>query len=311
MTPSALTKYFIVVLAAVGFVPALMAGPEQLPDRSKESKNVEMVQPPPVCDPRWYISIGGGGDFNIGDTHINDAVRRDFNVQFFGFPFPVGSADIKSHNFDDVYDDGYHIQGEIGYALTQHLELFGSFRYAHADAANRTTGSSISVDFPGVFTGVFPIESEFEDYDSWGGELGFRYYFLSRQAHWRPYLAVSGGASHVDGIGITTFADLTDVGGGDDVQVFKGSFLEENWVATAAAVVGLEFNVTCHWTLGVNGGVRYASRLDDDDSDLNRDGFSIANGFATVRSFRFANESNNNSGDRWTVPVTGYLKFRF
>ncbi len=271
-------------------------------DRSKD-KEVQMMQQAPVCDPRWYFSIGGGADFNVGDTSINKKVDA-FAVAFFTNGF------IKEHSYDDVYDTGWRIQGEAGYALTEHLEIFGLFKYAHADAVNRTSGSAVVTDFSffGGPTFVFPIGSEFEDYDSWGGELGFRFYFLPRAAHWRPYLAVAGGVSHVDAIGITTFADLSDLGGPRDQRVFNGAFFDETWIGSGSATLGLEYNVTCHWTVGVNGGIRYESKLSDDDRDLSRQGFRFGSTFVPTN---FATPSNNDSGDRWTVPVTGYVKFRF
>jgi hypothetical protein len=57
----------------------------------------------------------------------------------------------------------------------------------------------------------------------------------------------------------------------------------------------------------MNAGVRYQSELSDDDHDLNR----VINQAAGVVDLSFLRRLNDNAGDRWTVPVTGYLKFRF
>jgi hypothetical protein len=266
----------------------------------------------PACDPRWYFSINAGGDFNIGTTRINDSQTTTFIPLVAnpgGFLVGFGTANIVRHSFDDVYDSGYHVEGEFGYSLTQHLDVFARFRYAHADATDRTRGSTFDFFTFGGPAGTIPFGSEFDDYDSWGGELGFRFYFLPRAAHFRPYVALSGGASQVDAIGIRTFADLSAFGGGSDVEIYRGAFFNDSWVGTGSAVLGFEFNIGCHFTVGVNGGVRYESRLDDDDTDLNTRGFTFTG--ITVTNFSFANQTNNNSGDRWTAPVTGYLKFRF
>ena len=302
MSSKPLTLALLALALSFAATPVLFAGPAAIQDYSKD-KEVPVRQEQ-ICDPRWYVSVGGGGDFNIGNTALNQEVRA------FGLA-PFTSAFIERHDFTDVYSDGWHAEGEIGYALTQHLEVFGNFHYAHAAADQRTTGSRVVTDFSpfGGPTFVFPLSSEFDDYNSWGGELGFRWFLFERPAKWRPYFAVSGGASHVDKINISTFVDFRDIGGPADVRVFHGGFFDDSWVGTGAAVLGMEYNVTCHWTLGVNGGVRYATRLEQSDSDLRRASFTVPNG-PTI-PLRFATPSNDNAGDRWTVPVTGYVKFRF
>ena len=284
---SAVLKKLFALFATLGILPSVLAGPEPLPDRSKE-KEVQMVQQS-VCDPRWYFNIGVGGDFNIGDAIWNEEVTVNGSFAGGSSPFYDSYAVVRAHSFDDIYHSGVHAQVEIGYALTQHLELFGTLRYAHADAIGRIPGGPVDI----AITSTFPEFSsptstdEFGDYNSWGGELGFRFFFRSRQARWRPYVAISGGASHVDSIEISTF---TDVFAQMDALVVRAPFFNESWIGTGSAVLGLDVNLTCRWTLGVNGGVRYESPLD-------------ANGGNLIRG--------SDSGDRWTIPVTAYLKFRF
>jgi hypothetical protein len=305
---NALAKYlFAVVLGIAGIVPATFAGPEQLPSSvSSKDKEVQMVQPP-VCDPRWYISMGGGADFNIGGQLVN-GFDTNFDVLTIIGPFPA-TAHVQSRDWDDVFDDAWRIQGEIGYALTQHLELFGSFRYSHAEGVKRTTDDVI-VDLGRIGGGPtnFPFTRDFGDYSSWGGELGFRYYFMSREARFRPYISLSGGVAHTDSIDISTRVDLSGFGGPTGFQIYKGGFFDDSWVGTGAAMLGVEVRLACHWAVGVEGGARYESTLDDNDNDYK--GLSVFDGLFAVplRPFR---PSNDDVGDRWSVPVTGYVKFRF
>jgi hypothetical protein len=191
------------------------------------------------------------------------------------------------------------LQGEIGYALTRHLELFGTFRYVHADAMGRTPGGEASVRYtplgPDEF---FPSANEFDDYNSWGGELGFRLFFVPRQARFRPYIAISGGASHVDNIDVSAFVDVSLFGLSRDQPILRTNFFAASWIGTGSAQLGLDVNLTRRWTLGVNGGVRYESPLEGRKHDLSRDGNN--NPFGEI-----------DSGDRWTIPITAYAKFRF
>lgn len=305
MKTATLTKSCIFAVATASslltlglFTPAY-AGPERLYDSSKDKT---VMAPPPVCDPRWYISIGGGADFDSGRTDLNKAV--------FGKSIaPFTNAFIQKHNWNDVYNDAWRIQGEIGYVLTDHLEVFGLFKYAHAEATQRTRGSDVVFDIRPIGPRFdFPISSEWDDYTSYGGELGLRCFFFSKHARFRPYFQVSGGGTHVDSIGIRTFVDESAIGGPSDREVYDGGFFNDTWVWSAASAVGIEVALTCHWSIGAEGGVRYESVLDDNDTDLDRASFNP--GIGTI-SFRFANGANNDSGDRLTFPVTGYLKFRF
>ena len=65
-------------------------------------------------------------------------------------------------------------------------------------------------------------------------------------------ISLSGGATHVDSIDISTTAQL--VGGGTpEFLVYKGGFFNDSWVGAGTALLGVEFIVACHWAIGVNG----------------------------------------------------------
>jgi hypothetical protein len=289
------------LLCGSGISSSLLAGPEQLPDRSKD-KEVQMEQAQ-VCDPRWYISLGGGGDFIVGGDLTHGFSRP------VGIPTIIGTAPGRirtaTTKWDDVYDDSWHIQGEIGYDLTRHIEIFGTFKYEHAEGVDRAGGNEVVIGGP---FGSFPFIRDFGDYTSVGGELGLRYFILSKESRIRPFISLSGGASHTDSIDISTRVDVSSIMGPSGLPIFKGGFFDDSWVATGTAMLGLEFRLTCHWDLGVEGGIRYQSELSQNDRDYH--GFAPIDGVAGVPLKPFA-ASNNDVGERWTVPVNGYVKFRF
>ncbi len=295
---------FAIASLALYAAGTTFAGPEIM-STGKESKAVQMEQAP-ACDPRWYFSLGGGADFDIGNSGFSHAFESSvpgFNLTFGPFLARQSSPKVQ---WDDAFDTTWHAGGEFGYALTDHLEVFVSGAYSHADSAGSVDWGAIKIfTFGPTFT--LPLRAQWDDYDAFGGELGFRFHFLSRQARFRPYLALSGGAMHVDDIGFSFNADASSVGGPSDFRVFRGNFFDSSWVGTGAAVVGVEANLTCHWTLGVNGGVRYQTRLEGNDGDLvGRDFIGLVP--VPLNKIRPA---NNDAGDRWTVPVSGYVKFRF
>src|SRR5436305_6907919 len=173
MKAFALTKHFsrvlltLSLLIAGGISTKTFAGPESLPGSSTDKNPIVEI---PTCKPRWYFTISGGADFNIGGTAVTNGFTRDLFPPVPGFIV----AFIKHNDWNDVYDTGYRIQGELGFVLNNYFEFFGLFKYAHQDASNRTTGSHVSFLF-GTFD--FPFSSEFGDYDSYGVEFGARFFF--------------------------------------------------------------------------------------------------------------------------------------
>lgn len=282
----------IAALAGAGLVLPALAGPEPIrPDYSKDSKDKNIVEQvaEPACN--WYVSIGGGTDIDYGTTHFNS---RKVIPGAFG----LAELDVASHDFSDAYDLNYRAQLEFGYALGQHIELFGRFTY---DGANGTTTVGSRARSIG---GRIGLESDWGDYNSFGGEAGVRYFFLPRRALFRPFISVSGGITRVDGISVTTRAGNNFGPFTDGEVLFDGRFYGSSYVATASVLAGVEFSLTRCFAIGVDAGLRYESKLAQDDDDLDH---------AEFAGFRFPNlgKLNDNAGDRLFCPVTLYAKMRF
>jgi hypothetical protein len=285
---SSLTKCLSVAASAAlfsaGILTSAFAGPERIDSKDK------MIMAPPVCDPRWYVSLGGSVDFDIGS---------DFASGFTAEPIGAADVTIVSRDYDNTFEGTYNIQGEVGYVLTNHIELFGTFRYTHAES--KIVTGSVS-DF-----GFFDLEyvSQYGDYDSFGGELGLRYYFLPKDAKIRPYVSVSGGAAFVDSIGLRADSEFF----GTNITFYDDSFYDDSIVASISGLVGVEFNVTCHLAVGIDAGLRWQSELEDDDAGFDR---AIANSNSNTERLTFQRLKDiNDEGSRITVPVTVYAKFRF
>jgi hypothetical protein len=298
MKASLLTVGLLALAANFAF-----AGPEGLPDYSK-GKN-PIVEVPTACEPRWYFSINSGADIDTGATDLVHGFTRNFiSESFVNVPT---TAVIQSRDWNNVYDNAWRIEGELGYVLTSHLELFGLFRYEHAQAPDRTTGSHVILSF--FLSDDIPISSKFDDYNSYGGELGARYFFLPKQAKLRPYISISGGVTHVNAIGIRTTADLSQFGDSAEAPVYKGGFFDDSLVWNAGGMLGLEYRAECHWSIGVEAGVRYESQLDQNDRDFK--GFTGFDGIPIGVPLAPFRRANDDVGDRLVCPVMGYLKFRF
>jgi len=279
-------KVLLLGCFAASAIGALFAGPEPIGESSKDKNMVEQAAEP-ECN--WYVSIGGGVDLDYGGT---DFVREHTIPGNFGTTFHIPAT-----SWNDAFDTPYHIQAELGYALGRHVELFGRFNYDAADG--QTTDAYVHIARVGL-----ELANKWDDYRSYGGEVGLRYLFLSRDHCIRPYISLSGGATRVDSIGVTVRAadNVGNIHTGD--VLFDGAFYGNSTVATGSALAGLEVKVTRCFSLGADAGVRYESKLSGDDNDLNR---------ANLGGFGFPNlnKVNDNAGDRLFCPVTVYAKIRF
>jgi opacity protein-like surface antigen len=278
MKMATLTKLCIAVATAASLT-SIFAGSERV-DTSKE-----VIAPPPVCDPRWYISIGGGTDFPISEFSN-------------GLTETVGRTDlvIKSRDWDDVYNNFINIKGEVGYVLNDHIELFGNFQYSRAD--NELVRGSTAT-FAERTREYF---SKWGDYEAFGGELGLRWFFVPKDAKIRPYVSIAGGATMVESIKLHADQSSPFFSTGGPFTIYDGGFYDDTIVFTGTLMVGVEYNVTCHWAVGSGVGVRYQSELDENDHDFNASGSSAIRALTAL---------NHDSGDRLSIPTMVYAKFRF
>lgn len=280
----------LLLAALLGSAPLgrICAGPQTYTDTSKDK---QIIQEKHIEECKWYVSVGGGADFDFDSTDF----VRDRSLSTF---FEEVTLDFHSHSFNDVFDTPWHLEAEVGYALDSHWEIFGKFKYSQAEGGS-TDGGAFT-----FFAEPIPFRDQWDDYTSYGGQIGIRYFFFSRESRFRPFLSLSGGASHVDSIGLkmvaTTDTSLFDAG---DV-IYDGSFYGGSTVATGTALAGLEVNVARCFAIGVDGGVTYESKLTEHDGDLDKFDFD---GF----TFSDSHKLNDNAGDRLYFPVNFYAKLRF
>jgi hypothetical protein len=294
MTTKTLTRHlFLVAVAVVGIAPAIFAG------SADYSKDKGMVQQAPVCDPRWYVSIGGGIDIDFQATDFVSGT--DFE------PIanePQFHENYKGRSYDDVFGDTlYRIQGEIGYVLNDHIELFGLFKYAGGYGKPYVDQDVESGFAYGVF--VYP-----GDYRSWGGELGVRYFLMGNKEPWhvRPYVSVSAGVTYVESISVEA-----DYGYSTSyLPAYKGNLYDASIVGTGALMLGLEVPITCHWAFGVEGGVRYESGLEGTNV-ISRTFTYYDTDPARAGTYTIVGNPGhyNDDGSRLYFPANVYLKFRF
>lgn len=365
MKPNTLTRFIVCACSSVtailsaGLATSTYAGPERLNYGGKD-KQVEMVQQEP--EQKWFVSIGVGTDFDTEETDFSDGLALDFDLDaFLSVPkfadlyteiqgrlpssnAPNGnivlegiSLNIAHRSWDDVYGNPYRINAQFGRVLTNHLEIFGGFNYVHADG-DTETGSNITLHFDtpeaapngigdGQFDLVFPFETHFSDFNSYGGELGIRYLFCSPDSPIRPYVSIAGGGTFTEAIHAHTVVNIF----GFEADLYDADFYHDTWVGTGTVMLGFQSRITRSFSVGVEAGIRYESTLDGADIFENLFGDEETDGMSASRPGRLSvnggtdgpkkdfleelhhglNSVNNDEGDRLVVPLVFWAKYRF
>jgi hypothetical protein len=216
---------------------------------------------------RWSLSVRGGLDLPLGgDVHTGGVGT------VLGLPTTVAAK-----GYGDVYGTAFRGEAQLGYGASERVELFAGGSYAKESAELLQVG-----DVAGL-----PLNAQFGEYEEIGVEGGMRYFFSPR-AEFKPYLAVSGGVRFLES-NTPTFS-VPAAG----VTVPDVPFYDSSTVFTAAAAVGLRYDVNSTFSIGAETGPRYQSKP---DSVPTLSGTGL--------------ESINDTGERWSMPVLFTATFRF
>lgn len=235
---------------------------------------------------RWNVEAGVGPEFIVGGDALTGSQAHA------GFTGPVTALNDVSMN--DAYNTGYRAEFGGSYAMTPNRKLTGQVYYAQADGQDVLLGTQDGIDLRG----------QFSDYKSYGVEAGLRQYFrpadvpLVRSI--RPYVEGKVGAAHVDAIGLENIRETVPTAALTPTTL---AMYEDDWVPTAAGMIGFETPLFNRMTVGVETGIRYTGRPNSDNTDVS----------STVAPLDFNRRyaGANNGGDRFTVPVTIRGRYRF
>lgn len=308
----------VALLATTAFsVTTALAGTGMVEDNSKDKKAVIEQKP---REPKFYFSLGIGTDVDYRATPFSEnaigAANLPASSAFSGGVDRVGTLRLNRRRYDAIFpydwDNGpYRIQGEFGYVASRYGEIFGMLKYTHMGSDNTSIGTAtfgdiVNTDADGNVTGVLrgfrvPVRADFDDYDSIGAELGFRLFFLPKEARLRPYISFAAGATVlINDIDARFYLP-------DGTTLFDGGFYQSGVVATGSILAGVEFALTKNFSLGADAGGRYEFPLQQRDRDLDRIG--IGGGTGTTNNTNL--NGANNAGDRFYLPFTFYGKVRF
>lgn len=187
------------------------------------------------------------------------------------------SVDAKS--FNDVYGGFGMLRfgGGIGYGLTDNLEVIANVSYARGSADRLQVGTVAGLT----------LNAEFDDYEDLTVEGGVRLH-LPTSGPVDPYLNVVGGVRRVSAIPSTFSVPAANV------TLANTPFYDDSTVAVVGGDLGVAFALGPNVSLGGEVGLRWQGGLTD------------------IEGLRGTGLENlNDVGQRWSLPVSAVLSFRF
>lgn len=184
-------------------------------------------------------------------------------------------AEIDTNTWAERYDAALIFRIGGAYNLTTNSQLFGAMQWEQSEADTTEVG----------LIGGRPLNAKFSDYQGWGFDGGYRYFFPVVLAA-KPFVGGSIGFQRVQDITISLSSDTfsaTDV-----------PFYDDSWVAGWRVGTGFLWDINDRFGWQVTLDVKYSGVLSDQS------------GIGTVGFERI-----NNVGNRWTLPILvgAYAKF--
>jgi hypothetical protein len=201
-------------------------------------------------------------------------------------------ATVNGKRYRDIYKPDVRYQAFVSYGVSAKLELVARASYYENDAVGVSAGSLNGKE-------LFAFIGQAEDpkststqlvklpYKEWGGELALRYCFAP-QSRLKSFVAPVIGARSIN----QTLISLSAPEAGS--RLMNVPFSKSGTVLVAGLDIGFSFDVTDHFFVGVDTGVRYQMAA----KPANASQLSGLDGI-------------DESDGRWTAPVVAMIGARF
>jgi hypothetical protein len=203
-----------------------------------------------------------------------------------GLPAVPADLVIGSRKFSKVYDAPAQFGIEVGYGLTDNIELFGGLNYAKAEGSRIQVGTATVA----ALGATLPVFGQFGDLETFEFEGGARYFFGGDT--FSPFVGGSLGAVQQDKVAATFTIPDAPAGG---ITLSNVPFFKQ----TTALSVGVEGGVAFGLSETIDGrlsaGAKYIGAGRGDDTGLSGLGLG----------------SINNGSERWVYPIKATLAVRF
>jgi hypothetical protein len=177
----------------------------------------------------------------------------------------------------DIFDPGFGWRGGVAYGVARRVEVFTDFAWKRSRSSEQSVGNVASLD----------LRASFGDYTSYGMDAGMRYHF-ALDSRVTPYVSALAGFRRVEAIPGTFSVPAAGV------TLAETPFFDDSTVPVFGGDLGMLFAISPRVRLGVEGGLRYHTDLEQIE------------GLAGTGL-----ENLNDGGSRWSVPISGVVRFAF
>ncbi len=201
-------------------------------------------------------------------------------------------ASINGKRYRDIYKPDVRYQAYLAYGVAAKFELVARASYYRNDSLGVSAGSLNGKE-------LFAFIGQAEDpnssssnlvklpYKEYGGELALRFYFAP-QSRLKSFVAPVVGARNVN----LTLISLSAPEAGS--RLMNVPFTKASTVLAAGIDIGFDFDVTDHFFVGVDTGIRYQTAPKPENA-------SQLSGLGGI----------DHSDARWTAPVVAMIGARF
>lgn len=194
----------------------------------------------------------------------------------------VGTIDgtpavFVEQSYGNHYSDGFRLRFTGAYGLDYNKEVFASFSYARFNGTERITGS----------VGGYPLYTRFSNGDAFDLDGGLRYYFLP-EGPTRTYVGGVVGLRFLQATDVTV--TVRELG----LTLADVPYFDSTTLFLIGGDAGISRDISNTVAIGAEIGLRFhgkpGAEVVFDDPAL-----------ATV----------NDTGSRWSIPISGFLTVRF
>ena len=267
----------LLLAASLGMTLAAHAGDETTTRTYSNKDNKNVIQQPPPSEPKFYVDLTGGAEFDIHATKF----LSDGNTTFTGAGGGPIRARLRSEPFENVHDPVVDANAEIGYKILPYVSLFTGFTYSHGNGHDRRIGSVLDED-GAVLGGLgnrYDLYARVGDYQAYAGRAGVKVALprtlldlIHAPKAISPYFSLSGGGKYVESqeISFVSGTRLTIV------DTPYGTLFGNSWVFTGLATFGYELKLTRNFSVILEDGYGYDTKLQRGNlpgiNGVNRDG---------------------------------------
>lgn len=184
-------------------------------------------------------------------------------------------AEINTNTWGERYDAALLFRVGGAYNASENSQVFATAHWEQAEADTAVVG----------LVGGQPLSAKFGDYQSWGIDVGYRYYFAA-DLPVKPFASAAVGFQRVQNIPVTLSSGSYDSG--------EVPFYDDSWVFGWRIGGGFTKDLTPRFGIIATLDLRYSGVLSDQA------------GIGTVGFERI-----NTVGNRWTLPLLGGVYFKF